>query len=149
MVGDKIVCVMKKFDISFVILWFLALVLIFFLMSCRTQYVEVPVVHTEVVHKTDTFIKRDSVQVHDSIYIHAIGDTVWYERWHTKYVDRWNERVVYRDSIRSDSVAVPYPVPAELSAWQKVKVTYGGYAIGVVLLVAVGAVLWLRRKWPP
>lgn len=160
-------CVMKKFGLGFVILWFLAFVLIFFLMSCRTQYVPVKEVHTEYVAKTDTVHHHDSTHSEKETIIREVnkGDSALLAKYGIQLRD--NERMILflqrelesahelilehsHDSVaKGDSIPIPYPVTAELSAWQKVKVTYGGYAMGVVLLVAVGAVLWLRRKWPP
>lgn len=43
------------------------------LVSCRTKYVSVPEYHTEYKVRTDSFIKRDSVWVHDSVSVWMKG----------------------------------------------------------------------------
>lgn len=57
------------------------------------------------------------------------------------------------ESVKADSVPVPYPVERPLSKWEQVKMEAGGWAIGAgsVLLVALVALaVWLvkvkRRK---
>ena len=50
------------------------------LVSCRTKYVSVPEYHTEYKVRTDSFIKRDSVWVHDSVSVWMKGDTVFKEK---------------------------------------------------------------------
>lgn len=52
------------------------------------------------------------------------------------------------ESVKVDSIPVPYPVERPLSKWEKVKMEAGGWAIGAgsALLVAVTALLiWLIR----
>lgn len=115
------------------------------LSGCRTKYVEVPVVHTEYVNRVDTFIQKDSVFRHDSVFIHSKGDTVWFEKWHTQYVDRWKETVRSDTVIRVDTVARPYPVPAENTFWERTKIRLGGYAM-IGLLACVGLVVLNIRK---
>jgi hypothetical protein len=50
-----------------------------------------------------TKVEKDTVieKMHDSVYVHSKGDTVWYEKWHTKYVDKIVLRhdTCWRDSI--------------------------------------------------
>ena len=90
------------------------------LVGCRTtRYIPVVETHTEYVTKHDTIMQRDSVMLHDSVYIHAKGDTVWYERWHTKYIDKYIYNVRVDTFLKRDSVPVPYPVPASLTWWQR------------------------------
>ena len=50
-------------------------------------------------------------------------------------------------SVKSDSVPVPYPVERELSRWERVKVDYGGFALGLVGSVLAVAVAWLAKKF--
>lgn len=116
------------------------------LSGCKTQYVEVPVVHTEYVSRIDTFIQKDSVFRHDSVFIHSKGDTVWYEKWHTQYVDRWRDRVIIKDSLVVDSVAQPYPVPADNTYWEKTKIRYGGWAMGILAGCIIIFVMRLKKK---
>ena len=54
-------------------------------------------------HHTDTLIKtkvqRDSIYSHDSIYIKEKGDTVWIEKWHTRWRDVIKTDTVYRNNV--------------------------------------------------
>ena len=124
------------------------ILLLFVLTGCKTQYVPVVETHTVYVSKTDTFLQKDSVFFHDSVFIHSKGDTVWYERWKVEYRDRWKERIVTDTVMRSDSIPVPYPVPAQLSAWQKIKVDFGGYAILIVIAVITVLIYRLKKILP-
>lgn len=69
--------------------------------SCATrtkiEYRDRDVYHYVTKVEKDTVMER----VHDSVYIHAKGDTVWYERWRTKYVDKivLRTETMWRDSI--------------------------------------------------
>ena len=119
--------------------------------GCKSiQYVPVETIRTEIIHKTDTFIQKDSCVVKDSVFIHAKGDTVWYEKWHTKYIDRWKEVIRTDTLIKNDSIQVPYPVEKNLSRWQQVKMDVGGIALGVCLvffiLIIIKLFLFLKRK---
>ena len=83
------------------------LLLLFLICSCKTtEYVEVPVVHTEYVYKES----KDTAYVRDSVYIKEVqkGDTIRI----TEYRDRYRFRYITTTDtiVRVDSVAVPYPV---------------------------------------
>lgn len=95
------------------------------LTGCRSvRYVAAPEYHTEYKTGVDSFIRRDSVWVKDSVWLWMQGDTVYKERWHTKY----NDRYVYRNKkdtvIKTDSVRVPYPVKKKLGKWEQAKIEY-------------------------
>lgn len=118
--------------------------------SCKTiQYVPVETIKTEYKVKTDTFIQKDSVIYHDSVYIHSKGDTVWYEKWHTKYKDRVVTKIVTDTIIKTDSIQVPYPVERKLTKWERVKMDAGGISIVVcfvvVFMLVIGFVLKSRK----
>ena len=129
--------------------FFACLLIVFLLTGCKTiEYVPVVEHHTEYVAKTDTFIQKDSVFCHDSVYIHSKGDTVWYERWKVEYRDRWKERIVTDTIIRSDSIPVPYPVEKKLNLWGRTKQNFGGYAILILVVAAAVAILRLKKILP-
>lgn len=123
-------------------------VLSMLLSGCKSiQYVPVETVRTEYVTKTDTFLQKDSVRLHDSVYIHSKGDTVWYEKWHTKYRDKIVTKIVIDSFIKTDSIQVPYPVEKKLTKWQKLKMDMGGIALSVCLFaVVIFIVSWLVRR---
>lgn len=116
------------------------------LTSCRSvKYVPVPEYHTEYKVKTDSFVMRDSVWVKDSVWLWMKGDTVYKERWHTKY----NDRYVYRNKtdtvMQTDSVRVPYPVERELSRWSETKMNLF-VPIALLCVVFFVTLLWLIKR---
>lgn len=118
-----------------------ALMLLFFVCSCKTVYVPVPgETKTEYIYKES----RDTSYIHDSVYIKEVqkGDTVRI----TEYRDRYRFRYITTTDtiVRVDSVAVPYPVEVE-------KIEYR--TRGIVKLMAwlglgalIGFVIWLVLK---
>lgn len=130
---------------SFII--FIVLMMIILFNSCSPKVIYVPEYHTEVVTRTDSVVKIDSVHVKDSVIIKQAGDTIEIDRWHTEYKDRWRERVVVDSFIKVDSVSVPYPVEKKLSKWQQAKVDWGGWAmLFVVVLIFLFLIFALRRR---
>lgn len=122
------------------------LFLFFVLMSltgCKTvRYVPVPEYHTLYKTRVDTVQRLDSVDFRDSVFIAAKGDTVfltkthWRERFRNIYHAK-TDTIMQRDSIR-----VPYPVEKQLTKWERWKMDFGGWAMGVA---AVFVVLFVVR----
>ena len=108
-----------------------------------TKYVPVPEVHHDTVRVTQQ--QRDSIYLHDSIYVQTLtrGDTVYLttDRWHTLYRDRWSHDTLYQS--RTDTIAKPYPVevevPAELTWWQRLRIDIADILLG---LLAIAGVVW-------
>ena len=110
--------------------------------SCTTtKYVPVETVRTERVTQRDSVFQE--VVRHDSIQVERRGDTIYVDRWHNVYKDHWRDR--WRDSIRTDSIQVPYPVERELSRWEQFCLDYGKVTTGGTLVAIAMAVLWLLR----
>lgn len=145
------------------------LLTLFLLSGCRTSQVgtKETQIHNKVdstsrrsaeeVMKLDSMLKRDSVWLHDSIFIRQVGDTLYKERWHTKevykYLGRTNEvnhfkrDTVYKYVATGDTVYLDKKVEVEkkLSLWQKLKLECGGYLL-VALVVAVCIILAKEEK---
>ena len=113
----------------------------FILVGCKT-YIPVPEYHEVIVNKHDTLMTRDSIYERDSINIIKSGDTVTTYKTKYVYMDRWRDRVVYRDSLRVDSVRVPYPVEKKLGLWDR---TVLAVAKPIIALVIVALALLLIR----
>lgn len=125
----------------------MAAAMVLLLTGCKTVYVPIETVRTDTLMVAH--IVTDSVLVdrytHDSVYIHERGDTVWFEKWHTRYVDRWRDRVTH-DSIyksKTDSVTVVRPVKTAdtLTRWQRWRLKVANVVLtvlGVVLVYSVG-----------
>ncbi|MDR1585673.1 MAG: hypothetical protein LBS07_05845, partial [Prevotellaceae bacterium] len=109
----------------------------------KTVYVPVESVKTEY---RDNYL-RDSVYLHDSIFVKEKGDTVFVNAFRYLYRDR-----TVRDSIAvHDTVKVPYPVEVEkpvkyVSGWQNFQIWCGRIALGGISVFV--AYKYLRRKWP-
>ncbi len=115
------------------------------LTGCKTvQYIPVETVRTDTTYITKQ--QRDSIMLHDSIYIHEYqrGDTIYRDRiqFRDRWRDRWRTDTIYRS--RTDSIAVPYPVEKPLTRWQRFCLDYGkmttGATIALILLLAIWAV---------
>lgn len=111
------------------------------LTGCKTKYVAVPEYHNVYVEKHDTLVHRDSIFEKDSVLIMMNGDTVTIYKTKILYKDRWRERIVYRDSIRTDSIRVPYPVEKELTFWQKTWIKAGKMLFYGLVIICI--IFWL------
>jgi hypothetical protein len=128
----------------------LILITILLMTSCKSvEYVTVEKVKTDTTYITKQ--QRDSIWLHDSLYIHEYtkGDTVYLERtkWHTKYIEKILRDTVYRAT--HDTIPVPYEVikevPARLSMPKKILMTIGLLALMAVALVASR---WVSKRLP-
>ena len=119
------------------------------LTGCRSvRYVPVTEYMDRYVSKTDSFIKTDSVYLHDSVTVFAKGDTVYIAK--IRFKDRL--KIVYH--TKTDTVAVhdsiPYTVKVEVekrqSSIDKVFVLLGKMA-GILLVVFTVLIVYnLVRK---
>lgn len=124
----------------------LALLLSSLFSGCTTtKYVPIETIRTDTVYQSK--IKRDSVRVHDSVYVKEWqkGDTVFRDRdrWHTEYVDREVHDTLYQSRV--DSVAVPYPVEKELSWWARKKIEFGELAM--IIMAGLLCFVVIRYKF--
>ncbi len=124
----------------------LYIILLLLLPGCRSiEYYPVETVRTDTVYVNR--ISVDTVLVHDSIHVYQKGDTV--TEFRLKYVYRYRDRVDTLYLSRADSIQVPYPVEKELTWWQQVKVSYGGWAIFLVfafILIVFGRLVYKMKK---
>ena len=136
------------------IILYLALCIIVVGCKTTTKIVEVPV-EKEVI-KTDsiyiTKVKVDSVFEKDSIYINTYvkGDTIYRDNY--RFISRWRDRVkldtihkTHTDTIKVEK-AITIEVEKPLSWWQKVKQDVGGIAMGILVTLLVGLIIWVLIK---
>mgnify|MGYP006874670905 CR=1 FL=1 len=122
--------------LSALMFWLILLFLVLLFGSCKTpeRIVVIETAHTDTLRLSSNI--RDSIYLHDSIYIRDKGDTVWVERWHT----RWRDRTVHDTTYisKTDSVPVPYPViqevPKPLAWWQSLLIRIGAGTVAILLL---------------
>lgn len=111
--------------------------------SCKSQERVV----TVYSHSTDTLIQtkveRDSIYAHDSIYVRDRGDTVWIERWYTRWRERMLADTVYVakcDTLTRTETITKYR-EKELTWWQKTRLWIGNVVL-IALFVAVAFFVW-------
>lgn len=113
--------------------------------ACKNiKYVPVETVKVDTTYISQ--IKIDSTYHRDSIYIEHKGDTVYLSKYKClyKYIEKhdtlWHER--------TDTIQIAYPVEAQLSKWQKIKIQLGNIFIGVSVgvLIICCMLFTIRRK---
>jgi len=120
-----------------------AVLLGWLLMGCTTtKYVPMPEYHNDTTYITKQ--QHDSIWLHDSTYIHDRGDTVLIERWRTKYVEHAKTDTLYTHI--TDSVTVPYPMPATLSRWQRFCCDYGKLMVGATAAMLLALIFVIVRR---
>lgn len=116
--------------------------------SC-TRTVYTPVESTTV--RTDTLyravVRVDTVLQRDSVTVMQRGDTVMVTRFRDRYRVKLHTDTVREVSVDSVRVAVPYPVEKELTRWERVKMDFGGMALGGLVIALCAAVAWLIKKY--
>lgn len=135
--------------LSAIAFWVVLIMLVLLFAGCKTRTVVVETVRTDTTYITKH--QRDSIWLHDSIYMHEYqkGDTVFMlcDRWHTQYVEKQVHDTTY--IATHDTIPDPYPVevkvPRELSWWQKALQRTGGIALGL-LFIWLGWQVWKIYK---
>lgn len=110
------------------------------LYSCKSiQYVPVETTKRDTTYLSQT--KIDSIYHRDSIYVERKGDTVYLSKY--KYLYKYIEKhdTLWREKV--DTIQVVYPVEAQLTKWQKIKINMGEYLIAAIVLI----VIWLCAKY--
>jgi hypothetical protein len=110
------------------------------LSACKSiKYVPVETVKVDTTYISQT--KIDSIYHRDSIYVEHKGDTVYLSKY--KYLYKYIEKhdTLWREKI--DTIQVTYPVEAQLTKWQKIKINMGEYLIAAIVLITI----WLCVKY--
>lgn len=122
-------------------------ILCLFLCGCTTT----KVVTVEKVRIDSTYItkhQRDSIWLHDSVFVKDKGDSVWVERWHTKYI----EKQIHDTLVQATHDTIPVicevekEVPAKLTTWQKLLMKMGGAALLALIGFIIYIILKLKNK---
>ena len=119
-------------------------------MFCRcttTKYVPMVQYKEKVVCKTDTFLQKDSVWIHDSISVYQKGDTIFKDRWR----NAGKNILVYKN--KADTIyihdSIPYKVEVEKQAVKTIKYTdifKLSIWIAILALLIFLYVLYTRKK---
>ena len=137
-----------------------------FSVSCRTQYIPVETIRTEIKEIHDNLRVKDSIKNEKQIIIRE-ADTAEIERLNREYdlkLDKARQTILMmlkekesqshtekevKDSIvyKDKEIQVPYPVEKKLTKWQQAKVDWGGWAMfAVVVLFILSLFIALRRR---
>ena len=157
-----------RFICIYTVVMFILIACLAFCSCTTTKYVPIETVHTEIVHQTDSFIQHDSVETVKEITLREARpeDSLTIAKLGLKLQE--NERLLIltqhelqkaistayeshdKDSVRVDSIQVPYPVERQLNKWEQFKMDYGAVAFGgtvvAVILLVLQLVRWLRRR---
>lgn len=110
------------------------------LYGCKSiQYVPVETIKRDTTYISQ--IKIDSIYHRDSIYVEHKGDTVYLSKY--KYLYKYIEKHDTLWHEKTDTIQVVYPVEAQLTKWQKIKINMGEYLIAAIVLI----VIWLCAKY--
>lgn len=134
-------CLLSMLGVTFLIL---AVLLLLSFSGCTTMRY-VPVEH----HTTDTLRitqhQRDSIWLHDSIFVsqQQRGDTILLTttKWRTKYIEREVHDTLYR--AKTDSIPVPYEVVKEVPR-KKSKFEIVVFTIGIIAIM--GLIIFIGMK---
>lgn len=105
------------------------------LYSCKSiQYVPVETMKRDTTYLSQT--KIDSIYHRDSIYVERKGDTVYLSKY--KYLYKYIEKhdTLWREKV--DTLQVAYPVEAQLTKWQKIKINIDEYLKTTIILIIIG-----------
>lgn len=132
--------------------------------GCQSvKYVPVETVRIEKESKTDTIIQKDTVRSEKETIIREARpeDSLMMAKLGIRL--RENERLLillqkemseqksnayesHRDTVlKTDSVAVPYPVEKELSWWQRQKIAFGEWVFGVMAVLLLVVIIRKRK----
>ena len=137
----------------------------------RTEYVEADT--TGLYERMRSFFESqrlketssDSIidRTKETVVLKENGDTARHDKERIVYVASHREKELERkvqqqystikslrlqlESVKSDSIPVPYPVEKQLTKWQQTKMDFGGMAIGAIAAAVCAAAVWLIIKF--
>lgn len=117
----------------------------------------------EQVRSKDRAIDSLMQSYSERIVLNDKGDTLRHDRERIVYQSSYREKELEREltrrdsvikdlrtqleSVKSDSIPIPYPVERQLSKWEQTKMDFGGMAMGAMVIAVCVAVVWLIRKF--
>lgn len=119
--------------------WLYTLLLSLLAFSCTTtEYVPVETTKTDSIYIS--LFERDSIYVHDSVYVRDKGDTVYIEKVKYFYKEKVRTDTIYTEKV--DSIRIPYPVERKLGKWEETYLAVGRitlWAVIIIILIVVGS----------
>ena len=118
-------------------------------MFCRctaTKYVPVTEYKDRVVVKTDSLLKTDSIYVHDSVSVYIRGDTVFKDKYHLQYKDRYIVRSKSDTLIVRDSIPYKVEVSKQLSKTDRAFLNIGKIASVCIFIGVLAFIGWIYHR---
>ena len=129
----------------------------------NTELLDVIKTLTERLHQKERQVDSLMQSHNERLVLNDKGDTLRHDRETIVYrsshreteleklLEAKNDSIRYLrqklESIKADSIPVPYPVEKPLSRWEQTKMDFGGFALGGIVVVLCIAVVWLIRKF--
>lgn len=136
---------MKQIDKITRVVIVIAIAMLILSTFCRcttTKYVPVTEYKDRVVAKTDSLLKTDSVYVHDSVSVYIRGDTVFKDKYHLQYKDRY----IVRNLIVRDSIPYKVEIEKQLSKTDKTFLNIGKIASACLFVGVLAFLGWIYWK---
>ena len=129
----------------------------------NTELLDVIKSLTERLHQKERQVDSLMQSHNERLVLNDKGDTLRHDRETIVYRSSHRERELEKlleskndsirylrqklESIKADSIPIPYPVERQLSRWEQTKMDFGGFALGGIAAVLCIAVVWLIRKF--
>lgn len=129
----------------------------------NTELLDVIKSLTERLHQKERQVDSLMQSHNERLVLNDKGDTLRHDRETIVYrsshretelerlLESKNDSIRYLrqqlESIKADSIPVPYPVEKPLSRWEQTKMDLGGMAIGGLIIALCVAVAWLIKKF--
>jgi len=127
--------------------WLMCFVVCVTLMSCRSQQIIVPndtITQTQTKTKT---IARDSIYLHDSIYVREYiqGDTVFRDKLVEHWKDRWLTRI---DTVmQKDTTTVTQTITQTITEPVRYVPGFYKWCVAILVLLVVGKIIMIVIKY--
>lgn len=139
--------------------------------TVRTEYVKADTtgLYESIRSLLDFMFRREASsdslidRTKETVVLKENGDTARHDKERVVYVASHREKELEHtvrqqdsiikslrmllESVKSDSIPVPYPVEKRLTRWEQTKMDFGGFALGAVGAVVCIAVIWLIKKF--
>ena len=122
------------------------LIISIFCRCTTTKYVPVTEYKDRVVVKTDSLLKTDSVYVHDSVSVYIRGDTVFKDKYHLQYKDRYIVRNKSDTLIVRDSIPYKVEVNKQLSKTDRAFLNIGKITLYCLFIGIIVFLCWIYWK---
>lgn len=96
-------------------------------------------------------IERENVYVHDSVFMKIAGDTIYTEKWHTRWRDKEVHDTLYLHRVDSIPYKVEVPVIRVVekppSEWTRFLTAIGRFVIFAAAGILIGFIISKLRPW--